>query len=306
MAYQVIARKWRPQRFDDVIGQRGVTQTLCNAIRKDRLAQTFVFAGPRGVGKTTTARILARALNCVTGPTVDPCGECDACREIAEGRDIDVLVIDAATHTQVENEGVKMYVEIERAPKSLDDRHRATAPVHHAILARSPAEEAENRPHGPAHDCAAQGVIPGQPVTQAQRQTQHPLPHGHPREHPVDEMRGALRHAPSTTALAKRASLTAEGHQAVEPTPRAPEPREAPAERATPQEVAKLLLHEAWEAVPVAEVNCLRPKYFEVVAHHLIQDARGGLPRSVGHRRRGHAGLIAEPVPRCATPETGE
>ena len=103
MAYEVIARKWRPQRFDDVIGQRGVTQTLCNAIRKDRLAQAFVFAGPRGVGKTTTARILARAINCLTGPTVDPCGECDACREIAEGRDIDVLELDAATHTQVEN-----------------------------------------------------------------------------------------------------------------------------------------------------------------------------------------------------------
>src|SRR5947207_7588864 len=103
MSYQVIARKWRPKRFDDVIGQQAVTRTLKNALSSGRLAQAFVFAGPRGVGKTTTARILARALNCVNGPTGDPCGVCDTCREIAEGRDIDVLEIDAATHTGVEN-----------------------------------------------------------------------------------------------------------------------------------------------------------------------------------------------------------
>jgi DNA polymerase III subunit gamma/tau len=103
MSYQVLARKWRPQQFDDVIGQPAVTRTLANAIKSGRIAQSFVFAGPRGVGKTTTARILARALSCDVGPTAEPCGTCDACREITEGRDIDVMEIDAATHTGIDN-----------------------------------------------------------------------------------------------------------------------------------------------------------------------------------------------------------
>jgi DNA polymerase-3 subunit gamma/tau len=102
MTHVALARKWRPQRFEDVIGQGGVVLTLKNAIATGRLAQSFIFAGPRGVGKTTTARILARALNCVQGPTPEPCGACDACVEIAEGRDLDVLEIDGATYTGVD------------------------------------------------------------------------------------------------------------------------------------------------------------------------------------------------------------
>jgi len=103
MSYQVLARKWRPQRFDDVLGQQAVTKTLRNALKSRRIAQAFVFAGPRGCGKTTSARILARALNCVNGPTAEPCGVCDACIEITEGRDIDVLEIDAGVGGGVDN-----------------------------------------------------------------------------------------------------------------------------------------------------------------------------------------------------------
>src|SRR6187397_115329 len=102
MSHVALARKWRPQRFEDVIGQRGVIETLKNAIATGRLAHSFIFAGPRGVGKTTTARILARALNCVKGPTGEPCGTCDACTEIADGRDMAVLEIDGATYTGVD------------------------------------------------------------------------------------------------------------------------------------------------------------------------------------------------------------
>src|ERR1700733_11675104 len=102
MSYQVIARKWRPQKFSDLVGQEHVTETLGNAIKNDRVAHAYIFSGARGVGKTTAARILAKALNCVYGPTPTPCGECDSCREIALGISLDVLEIDGASNNSVD------------------------------------------------------------------------------------------------------------------------------------------------------------------------------------------------------------
>ena len=102
MAYQVLARKWRPQDFASLIGQQAVVTALTNALRDGRIAQAYLFSGIRGVGKTTAARVFAKALNCERGTANGPCNQCPTCAQITAGADMDVLEIDAATYSKVE------------------------------------------------------------------------------------------------------------------------------------------------------------------------------------------------------------
>ena len=140
MSYQVIARKWRPQRFEEIAGQQHITRTLANAICAGRIPPAYIFSGQRGVGKTTTARILAKALNCEKGPTAEPCNECRFCRDVTSGSSLDVMEIDAASNRGIDQ--IRELREMVRYASAggryrvviLDEAHQLTDEASNALL----------------------------------------------------------------------------------------------------------------------------------------------------------------------------
>src|SRR5919106_3152793 len=140
MSYLVLARKWRPQSFDDIAGQEHISRILQNAIRTDRIAHAYLFTGVRGVGKTTAARILAKALNCEKGPTPSPCNQCPYCEEIKNGTSIDVLEIDGASNRGIDE--IRQIIENVRYQPAkcrfkiyiIDEVHQVTKDAFNALL----------------------------------------------------------------------------------------------------------------------------------------------------------------------------
>ena len=140
MSYLVLARKWRPQRFEDIAGQAHITKTLQNAIQSNRIAHAYLFTGVRGVGKTTAARILAKALNCQRGPTAEPCNQCDNCTEITAGNCIDVLEIDGASNRGIDE--IRQIIDNVRYQPAkcrfkiyiIDEVHQVTKDAFNALL----------------------------------------------------------------------------------------------------------------------------------------------------------------------------
>src|SRR5919198_2214932 len=138
--YTVLARRYRPQQFRDLVGQEPVAQALVNALESNRVAHAYLFTGARGVGKTSTARILAKALNCVRGPTATPCDECEICQSIASGEDVDVLEIDGASNRGID-EVREIRQNVQYRPSRtrykiyiIDEVHMLTPPAFNALL----------------------------------------------------------------------------------------------------------------------------------------------------------------------------